>query len=63
MSLIFEHYDIPEKTGDTEGTFKALCKYCKSEYSASKKATSNLVTHLKVSTGIFALLAACFIAF
>ena len=45
QSLIFSFFDIPE---NVEGNFKAKCKLCTSQLSASTKASSNLVLYLRV---------------
>jgi hypothetical protein len=39
---VLDEFEVPE---NVSGNFKAKCKHCES----STKATSNFVTHLKVS--------------
>ena len=47
---VFQHFIIPDNYGEIDGNFKAKCKYCSAEISASSKATSNL--GLKINVGI-----------
>lgn len=47
---IWEYFDKPEKFNDllADVNVKVKCKVCRDLVSCSKKATSNLVTHLQV---------------
>ncbi|KAK6483662.1 zinc finger BED domain-containing protein 4-like [Huso huso] len=43
-SVIFEHFDIPD---NAQAVCKAKCKHCPVEMSFNRKATSNLLNHMK----------------
>ena len=43
--MIFKFFEVPE---NVDGNFKAKCKHCLAQISASTKATSNLLLHVKV---------------
>lgn len=45
---IFEYY-VTEFPLPEEGNFRAICKVCNTSISASRRATSNLISHMKAS--------------
>lgn len=45
VSVVFDHFYIPD---NKELVCKARCKYCPLEMSFNRKATSNLLNHMKV---------------
>ena len=49
QSVILSHFDIPQSQN---GNFQAKCKHCSQLIKGSSKATSNFVTHLKVSVNM-----------
>ncbi|KAL1417089.1 hypothetical protein MTO96_027145 [Rhipicephalus appendiculatus] len=46
---IFEYY-VTEFPLPEEGNFRAICKVCNTSISASRRATSNLISHMKASS-------------
>lgn len=59
---IFEYY-VTEFPLPYEGNFRAICKVCNTSISASRRATSNLISHMKASLPRSCRDARCFVQF
>ena len=53
LPFVYSFFEIPD---NVSGKFKAKCKECHQEMSGDRKATSSLLTHLKVCTVLLYLL-------